>query len=60
MIGLLSQLWNDESGQGLSEYAMLISGVVVTVVAAGLVFRGSIEDLFVAVGGYMASNSPPA
>jgi pilus assembly protein Flp/PilA len=46
MIALAKHLWNDESGQGLSEYALLLGLIVVGVV---LLIQGmgiSIKKIF--------------
>lgn len=55
-ITILKQLWNDESGQGATEYILLL----VVVVALALMFRGKItetlksklEELGGAIGGF--------
>ena len=46
MIALAKKLWNDESGQGLSEYALLLGLIVIGVV---LLIQGmgvSIKKIF--------------
>ena len=46
MMALAKQLWNDESGQGLAEYALLIGLIVIGVV---LLIQGmgiSIQKIF--------------
>jgi pilus assembly protein Flp/PilA len=46
MIALAKKLWNDESGQGLSEYALLLGLIVIGVV---LLIQGmgvSIKTIF--------------
>jgi pilus assembly protein Flp/PilA len=46
MMGLMQKLWNDESGQGLAEYALLLGLIVIGVV---LLIQGmgvSIQKIF--------------
>jgi len=43
---LLQKLWNDESGQGLVEYGLLVILIVGVVVAALLLFGPSEANLF--------------
>ncbi len=43
---LLQKLWNDESGQGLVEYGLLVILIVGVVVAALLLFGPSVANLF--------------
>ena len=54
----LKALWNDESGQGLPEYALLVAAVVVMVVVASLLFTDVAQDLFNDIGDYIQTNSP--
>ena len=54
----LKALWNDESGQGLPEYALLVAAVVVMVVVASLLFTDVVQDLFNDIGDYIQTNSP--
>jgi Flp pilus assembly pilin Flp len=56
MVKLIQQLWNDESGQGLPEYALLVAAVVVMVVAATVLFGDTILDLFNSIGDYIDTN----
>jgi Flp pilus assembly pilin Flp len=44
IIGVLKNLWKDESGQGATEYILLL----VVVVALALLFRGKITDTLTA------------
>jgi pilus assembly protein Flp/PilA len=46
MTKLLSTFWNDESGQGLSEYALLLGLLVIGVVAFITTMGDSIETIF--------------
>jgi pilus assembly protein Flp/PilA len=43
---LLSRLWEDESGQGLVEYVLIIALVAIGLIAIMLVFRNSIGNIF--------------
>lgn len=58
MIGMMQRLWNDESGQGLPEYALLVAAVVVMVVAASTLFTDSVSQLFNSIGTYINSHDP--
>ena len=57
---ILKSLWNDESGQGLPEYALLVAAVVVMVVVASLLFTNVVQKLFNDIGTYIDTNSPVA
>ena len=46
MKALMARLWKEEAGQGMTEYALIIGIVAVFLVAALVVFRGKIADLF--------------
>lgn len=46
MLNLIKNIWNDESGQGLVEYGLLIVLVVAAVVAAIVLFGPTITDMF--------------
>ena len=50
MLAILSQLWNDESGQGLPEYALLVAAVVSMVLAAAVLFDDQVQQLFGRIG----------
>lgn len=45
--------WSAEAGQGLSEYALLVAGIVVLVVAALALFDSQVRDLFASIGAYI-------
>ncbi len=57
MVNLIKSLWNDESGQGLPEYALLVAAVVVMVVAAASLFANDVKDLFNQIGDYVDGNN---
>jgi pilus assembly protein Flp/PilA len=46
MIDLVTRIWNDESGQGLTEYALVIALVSVGLIAVLTIFRDSIGRVF--------------
>ena len=46
MRGFLRALWRDESGQGLAEYALIIALVAIAVIAALVLLRGRIGNIF--------------
>lgn len=39
-------LWNDESGQDLAEYALLIALIAIVVIAAVTLLGGNIQTVF--------------
>lgn len=57
MLALLKQFWNDDSGQGLPEYALLVAAVVVMVVAASILFTDEVKALFNSIGNYINTNN---
>lgn len=59
MVATLKRMWNDESGQGLPEYALLVAAVVVMVVAASTLFTDDVQTLFTNIGTYITT-SPQA
>jgi pilus assembly protein Flp/PilA len=46
MMELAQNLWNDESGQGLAEYALLLGLIVVGVIVFIQGMGGHIKNLF--------------
>lgn len=46
MYGLLSELWSDDSGQGLTEYVLIIAIVSIGLIAVMGVFRTELENVF--------------
>lgn len=50
MVKVLKQFWNDESGQGLPEYALLVAAVVVMVIVAASLFTDDVQQLFNDIG----------
>jgi Flp pilus assembly pilin Flp len=50
MVKVIKQFWNDESGQGLPEYALLVAAVVVMVIVAASLFTDDVQNLFNSIG----------
>ncbi len=46
MQSMVAKFWNDESGQGLTEYALILALVSVGLIAVMIVFRDSIGGIF--------------
>ena len=46
MTKFFSALWNDDAGQGLVEYVLLIALVAIGLIAIILLFRNSIGNIF--------------
>ena len=53
MKDFMMQLWQDESGQDLAEYALLLGLIALLLVAAIGLFRTSIEGLFTRATGVL-------
>ncbi len=43
---MLKSFWTDESGQGLTEYALIIALVSIGLIAIMVLFRNAIGDVF--------------
>lgn len=50
MQNLWNAFWNDDSGQGLTEYALIIALVSVGLIIALGALRTDIEEVFTAIG----------
>ncbi len=50
MIALVKKLWNDESGQGLTEYALILGLISVVCIAILVAFGSEIARVFNASG----------
>ena len=46
MMEMLKSFWTDESGQGLTEYALIIALVAVGLILILVIFRDAIGDVF--------------
>ena len=52
-----TSFWNDESGQGSAEWALLTAAVVVLVVATTSLFHDVVIEVFTDMGSYIEDNS---
>jgi Flp pilus assembly pilin Flp len=57
MVKVIKQFWNDEAGQGLPEYALLVAAVVIMVIAATALFADDVQNLFNSIGGEISANN---
>lgn len=46
MHSMVAKFWNDESGQGLTEYALILALVSIGLIAVMIVFRDAIGGIF--------------
>ncbi len=46
MLSLFGRFWNEETGQGLTEYALILALVSIGLIAILVVFRDSIGGIF--------------
>ncbi|MFC4098836.1 Flp family type IVb pilin [Paenibacillus xanthanilyticus] len=46
MMNSIRRFWNDEQGQGMTEYGLVLGLIAVAVVTALIALRGHIIDLF--------------
>ena len=60
MVKVIKQFWNDEAGQGLPEYALLVAAVVIMVIAATALFADDVQNLFNSIGDEIAANNAVA
>lgn len=58
MTSTLRRLWNDESGQGLTEYALVTGAVASLMAALAYLFRDELATLLQTVGGNMEAKVP--
>ncbi|MET0396537.1 MAG: hypothetical protein ABW277_06925 [Longimicrobiaceae bacterium] len=47
---MIRKLWNDESGQGLTEYALLTGAVASMVAALAFLFRTQLQTMLTTIG----------
>lgn len=57
MQDLMRRFWTDESGQGLTEYALIIALVSIGLIAVLILFRDAIGDVFTSIIGEL-ENAP--
>ena len=55
MIALVKKLWNDESGQGLVEYALILALVSIVVIVALRAIGANVNTIFTSIGGTLAN-----
>ena len=46
----MGRLWNDESGQGLVEYALIIAVIAIAVIVAMIFLRDQLANQFSMIG----------
>ena len=56
MLGTLKAMWNDESGQGLVEYALIIALVSIGLILALTVLKNAIQTIFEKIGNTLNAN----
>jgi pilus assembly protein Flp/PilA len=59
MLSLFERFWNEETGQGLTEYALIIALVSVGLVAIMILFRDSIGGVFASITGTLQAAPNP-
>ena len=50
MNGLLGNLWWDDSGQDLAEYALLFALIAIVAISSLVIIGGGLNDVFTGVG----------
>jgi pilus assembly protein Flp/PilA len=55
MNGLLGNLWNDDSGQDLAEYALLFALIAIVAISSLYIIGGGLNDVFTGVGNELES-----
>lgn len=50
MVELIATFWNDDAGQDVSEYAVMLSVMLVVVVATVKLIGGKSNNIFSAIG----------
>ena len=46
MLSLFTNFWNDETGQGLTEYSLILALVSIGLIAVLVIFRDAIGGIF--------------
>jgi pilus assembly protein Flp/PilA len=59
MLSMFERFWNEETGQGLTEYALIIALVSVGLVAIMILFRDSIGGVFASITGTLQAAPNP-
>ncbi len=58
MTALWSTFWNDESGQTMTEYALMVALVAVFLIAVIVIFRGAVSNVFQGTADTLAKMPP--
>lgn len=45
-MNVLKRLWNEEEGQGMTEYGLIIGIVSVVLITVLIAFRGKLQEIF--------------
>jgi pilus assembly protein Flp/PilA len=59
MLSTFKRFWSEDSGQGLTEYALIIALVSVGLVAIMILFRESIGGVFASITGTLQAAPNP-
>ena len=59
MTNLMQRLWDDESGQGLTEYVLIIALIAIGLIAIMVFFRNAIGTVFAKTSNTL-NNAPTA
>jgi len=51
MMNMVKKLWAEESGQGMTEYGLIIALVSVALIATVVLFKDKLVDIFAAITG---------
>ena len=54
---MVRKLWNDESGQGLTEYALLTGAVATMIVALAALFQDELNTMLNTVGSHVVEKA---
>lgn len=54
---MLRNLWNDESGQGLTEYALLTGAVATMIIALAALFTDELQTMLNTVGAHVTAKA---
>ena len=54
---MIRKLWKDESGQGLTEYALLTGAVATMIVALAALFRDELQTMLNTVGAHVVEKA---
>jgi len=55
---LVSRLWNEESGQGMAEYGLILALVAVVCIGGFIALGGAIKDKMTGVGTSITTGTP--